>query len=330
MKRANYLLPKIAEIDNLRLAFWKASKGKRHSSAVLSYQENIDKNLLDLQSQILSGKVKVGDYRYFKIFEPKERQICASAFSEQVLHHALMNICHSYFEKSQIYHSCASRKGKGTYFAIEQAQNFTKKYTYFLKLDVRKFFDSIAHIPLKTQLERLFKEKIVLSIFTQIIDSYEASPYRGVPIGNLTSQYFANHYLSGLDHFIKEKLACKAYIRYMDDMVLWSDDKIFLKNAFHKIQSYLKEELLCELKPLILRKVALGVPFLGYLLLPSHTRLLQTSKKRFFKKYRKLHIDYHTFQMNENECQRKTLPLLAFVQKAKTKKMREKILELYD
>lgn len=187
MKRANNLLSQIEDIGNLRLAFWKAGKGKRHSGAVLVYQANLEINLRELQRQIRSGHVEVGDYRYFLVYEPKEREICASAFREQVLHHALMNVCHAHFDKKLIDDSYASRKGKGTYAALNRAKGYCKKHAWYLKMDVRKFFASIHHHALKAQLARLFKEERLLRIFYQIIDSYEASPGRGLPIGNLTS-----------------------------------------------------------------------------------------------------------------------------------------------
>lgn len=213
MKRANHLLEPISDPENLRLAFWKASKGKRYSSEVSEYGNGLEINLLRLRKQIMTAQVEVGDYRFFKVYEPKERQICASAFGEQVLHHAMMNVCHDYFERTQIFDSYASRKGKGTHAALERAKTFTRHSGWFLKLDVKKFFESVHHQVLKKQLERLFKDKQVLDIFCQIINSYEAHSERGLPIGNLTSQYFANHYLSGLDHFIKENLRIKKYVR---------------------------------------------------------------------------------------------------------------------
>lgn len=219
MKRLNDILPAIADPDNLRLAFWKARKGKSWSKPVQVYRSELDANLRLLREQILSGNVQVGRYHFFKIYDPKERQICAPSFGEQVLHHALMNVCHGRLEKVQVFDSYACRKGKGTYAALERAKYYTRRYKYFLKLDVKKFFDTIHHNALKAQLARLFRDEDVLNIFYRIIDSYEAHPGRGVPIGNLSSQYFANHYLSGLDHYIKEQLRIKAYVRYMDDMV---------------------------------------------------------------------------------------------------------------
>jgi retron-type reverse transcriptase len=325
MKRVGYLLESIADMDNLRLAVWKAGKGKRYSRQVIDYSNHLETNLLKLQSEILSGKVKVGNYRYFKVYEPKERQICASAFSEQVLHHALMNICHSYFESYQIYESYASRKGKGVYAALEKAQHFTQKHTFFLKLDVKKFFDSILHSVLKSQLAKRFKDQQLLQILYQIIDSYEAQPDRGVPIGNLTSQYFANHYLASLDHFIKDELRCKAYVRYMDDMIIWHDSKEFLKEIKEKINDYIENNLRCTLKPSLLNFTAQGLPFLGYRLFPTHTKLLHKSKIRFIRKINRAKADFERGEITESKYQQKILPLLSFIFKADTQSFRKSI-----
>jgi RNA-directed DNA polymerase len=125
MKRAGYLLESIADIDNLRLAYFKAKKGKSEKHSVHLFTNELDRNLLKLREQILSGKIEVGNYHYFTIYDPKERKICAAAFAERVLHHAIMNICHPYFERYQIYDSYASRIGKGTYAALERAAYYT-------------------------------------------------------------------------------------------------------------------------------------------------------------------------------------------------------------
>lgn len=249
MKRAGNLLLRVADPDNLRFAAWKAAKGKRHSREVLDWLQHLNDNILRLREQILRGQVDVGRYRYFKVFEPKERQICASAFGEQVLHHALMNVCHEHFERVQIFDSYASRPGKGTYAAIGRAKQYTRQYDWYLKLDMRKFFESVHHEVLVSQLAHLFKDAAVVGIFEQIICSYAASPGRGLPIGNLTSQYFANHYLVGLDRFVKEKLRIRAYARYMDDLVLWHPDKAVLRSAHAAVQGYVETELRCTLKP---------------------------------------------------------------------------------
>lgn len=181
MKKNNRLFERIADLDNLRLASWKAAKGKRCARAVLAYQQNLEANLLRLREQILNGQIEVGNYRYFKIYEPKERQICASAFPEQVLHHGVMNVCHHIFERAQIFDSYASRKGKGTIAAIGRAQRFTHKYGWFLKLDVRKFFESIHHDVVKGQLGRLFKEKACWSCFSKLLTAMKQAPTEVCP-----------------------------------------------------------------------------------------------------------------------------------------------------
>jgi len=326
MRRANNLLPDIEDIDNLRLAFWRASKGKRYSASVLDYQAKLEENLRLLKSAIEKGIVEVGDYRYFFVFEPKKREICASAFREQVLHHALMNRCHYYFERGQIFDSYASRRGKGTYAALDRAKQFNRQHIWYLKLDVRKFFASISHDILKSQLARLFKEQRLLFILYQIIDSYEASPGRGLPIGNLTSQYFANHYLSGLDHDIKEKLRFKAYVRYMDDMVLWSREKNELLNAQKAIEGYTNSQLRLSLKTMQLNRVKQGLPFLGYRLFPHHIRLLRKSKLRFIKKMQIIYTAKEMGHWEDAVCQRKALPLLAFIDHADSDALRKSVI----
>lgn len=325
-KKTGNLLASIADPDNLRLAFWKARKGKSYATEVETYRKNLEQNLFQLRHELLSGTVKVGYYRYFKIYDPKERQICASAFSEQVLHHALMNCCHATFERWQIWDSYASRKNKGTYAALEKAKLFTRSYAWFLKLDIRKFFESIAHEVLKGQLRSLFKDTAILGVFNSIIDSYEAHPKRGVPIGNLTSQYFANHYLCPLDHFIKEQLRIKAYVRYMDDMILWENDKEILHKAYRHIKAFVETQLLCELKPPQLNYTSRGLPFLGYKLFPYSVKLTQRSKQRFIKKMRYLDEAYQSGKWNEAICQRRVLPLLAFVKHADAKGIRSNII----
>lgn len=318
MKRVEKLIERVADPDNLRLAAWKAAKGKRYSREVLDYFSRIEHHVPTLRAQILSGEVTVGAYRYFKVYEPKEREICASAFSEQVLHHALMNICHVYFERAQIFDSYASRKDKGTYAALSRARKFSNCNTWFLKLDVQKFFATVHHAILKDQLARMFKDRVVSLIFSKIIDSYEAHPARGLPIGNLTSQYFANHYLTGLDHFIKEQLRVKSYVRYMDDMVLWHPDKFRLKSALEAIRDYIQNELCCLLKPEALNQCKNGLPFLGYHVFPHHTRLLQKSKQRLLRKMQTVDDNYHNGIWSESRCQRHALPLLAFARHADT------------
>jgi RNA-directed DNA polymerase len=326
MKRVGNLMAPIAEMENLRLAFWKARRGKNDKPAVISFRTNLNEELLILRQELLAGEVNVGKYHYFTINDPKERNICAADFSERVLHHALMNVCHPIFERVQIFDSYASRKGKGTYAALERAASYTAQYKWYLKLDVRKYFDSINHSILKKQLSRIFKDAHLLAIFNQIIDSYALVPNKGVPIGNLTSQYFANHYLAVADHYAKEQLKIPAYVRYMDDMVLWHNDKQVLLKIGKLFEQFIEKELDLELRPFCLNKSSKGLPFLSYLLCPSTIRLAQRSKKRFIRK-----MNYYNQQIakgiwSQKDYQKHVLPLIAFTEKANAKFFRKQVL----
>lgn len=325
MKRPGYLIEPIADMANLELAYHKAQRGKSAKAEVLAFGNNLRANLKRLQAQILSGEVEIGGYHYFTVYDPKERQICAAPFPQRVLHHALMNVCHPYFEQQQIFDSYASRPGKGTYAALERAGANNRRYTWFLKLDVRKYFDSIHHEVLRSQLCRLFKDPHLLRIFEHILDSYEVLPGRGVPIGNLTSQYFANHYLAPADHYARETLRVPAYVRYMDDMVLWHDDKAALLEAGHRFQDFIRERLQQELKPFCLNKNAAGLPFLGYLLYPDTTRLAHRSRCRYIHRIKTCQAALDAGVWTQKQFQNHTTPLTAFTEHADAKAFRQKV-----
>jgi retron-type reverse transcriptase len=218
MMRVGYLTDRIADLENLRLAFWKAKKKKAGSADVGAFAAGLDKNLLSLSNEISNGIVSVGEYSYFKVYDPKERLICAASFRERVLHHAIMNVCDPIFERFQIHDSYATRRGKGQFAALERVKSWIRSGEWFCKLDARKYFDSISHEILYKQLSDRFKDRRLLDIFKQIIDSYSVSPGRGVPIGNLTSQYFANFYLAHFDHFAKEGLKIRNYARHAEPL----------------------------------------------------------------------------------------------------------------
>ena len=175
MKRACHLMERICELDNLYFAYYKANKGKTFDAGAIDFRKNLSENITKLQHQLLSGNVSVGNYHYFTICDPKIRQICAADFSERVLHHALMNVCHPYFEKQLIFDTYATRINKGTYAALERARKAMKKYRYVVKMDVRKYFDSITHDVLMRKLKHIFKDKQLLDIFEQIINSYHTN-----------------------------------------------------------------------------------------------------------------------------------------------------------
>ena len=322
MKCQAKLIGKITEIDNLYLAFWKAKRGKARKPECVIYENNLEENTLLLREQIISGDLDIGNYHYFTIHDPKKRTICASSFPERVLHHAIMNVCHNVFEKHFIYHTYATRPNKGTHKAIIYAQKNVQKYKWFAKLDVRKYFDSINHDIVKSELNKLFKGQDLLTIFYKIIDSYCSTENNGLPIGNLTSQYFANYYLSSADHFVLEKLHTP-YLRYMDDMLLFGDNKQQLQYNLYKFEKFITEKLNLELKTFQISRTKNGVPFLGYRLFANHILLNKASKKRFRRKLFAYNKKLNANVWCEQEYQEHILPLLDFVKYASTYGLRK-------
>jgi retron-type reverse transcriptase len=324
MKRKGNLISEITSFDNLCLAWYKAQRGKAAKPEVLGFEKNLNENLNQLKHQLLSNALVVGDYQYFTIHDPKKRTICAAAFSERVLHHALMNICHPVFEKHLIHDTYATRLNKGTHAALNRAVFFLKKYPCFAKLDVRKYFDSIDHQILMLQLNRLFKDQNLTGVFRKIISSYQTANNKGLPIGNLTSQYFANHYLSGADHYALQYLKVPAFIRYMDDMLFFDNDRMVLKHKVEQFVEYLREKLKLEVKPIIFGHHQKGLPFLGYKLYRHTTKLNKRSKKRFVTKMRKYCFNVRSGIWAESTFQAHALPLLSFLDFADTLHFRKK------
>jgi RNA-directed DNA polymerase len=327
MKRKGNLIEDIASFDNLVFAHYRAKRGKSYKQEVLCFSENLMQNLEALQKGITSGSVKVGDYHYFTIYDPKERQICAASYPERVLHHALMGVCDPYFESYQITDSYATRKGKGTFKAVDRAWGFQKKFPFFLKLDVRKYFDSIDHGILLSLLGHRFKDAGLLAIFVRILDSYHTKPGKGLPIGNLTSQYFANYYLGLMDHWLKETHRVKAYVRYMDDFVIWHDDKAWLQSIAKEIIGFLETRLALTLKTCYVAKATNGLPFLGFRLFPCKKILSARSKKRYARKMPALSAALLRGDISQAQFQARATALNAFAEKAYSLKFMRNVLD---
>ena len=321
---------KIADAENLRLAFWKTARGKRGQADCRAFQERLEENLAALGAELLSGQVPVGDYHYFTIHDPKERTICAASFRERVLHHALMNVCEPVLERAAVFDSYACRKGKGRLLAVERAQRFARRYRWFLKMDIRKYFDSIDQETLRALLGRKFKDQVLLGIFDRILSSYQTMPGRGLPIGNLTSQHFANFYLAPLDRFLKEDLRREAYVRYMDDGVVWGESSHELSEVCERVRGFLAAELKVELKGnTAINRTAFGIDFLGYRLFPGVLRLARRSKLRFARKFRRYEAAYATGAWSELVLQQRMTALLAFVTPAESVAFRRHVFERF-
>ena len=290
-------------MKNLYLAFWKAQKSKTNKIAVKNFRRGLSENLKNLVADFLDNNVKMGKYSYFTIYDTKERTICAASFRERVIQHAVMNICDEVFEKYQIYDSYACRKGKGVDVCLKRTVYFCRKFKWYLKLDVHKYFDSIDHDILFRLLCRKFREPDLLKFFFDLIESYEIEKNKGIPIGNLLSQYFANMYLAVLDHELKERLRLKGYVRYMDDFICFADDKKTLKELYFWIENFLHKELSLELNKMQLNRCLNGIPFLSYRVYPYGLRLSLKAKHRYKTKIKEANMimdaDREIFKNND-------------------------------
>ncbi|MCA9950009.1 MAG: group II intron reverse transcriptase domain-containing protein [Anaerolineales bacterium] len=286
------MYPQLTSWTNLLLSFHKAAKGKRGHPNVAAFEYHLEENLLQLQRELLDKSYQPGAYVNFHIHDPKRRLISAAPFRDRVIHHALCNLIEPLFERSFISDSYANRIGKGTHRALDRCQQFTRRYRYVLQCDIRQFFPSIDHEILRVNLRRKVEDTDVLWLIDQILASgqkvhrheYEmvyfpgddllaALRLRGLPIGNLTSQFWANVYLDPFDHFIKRELRCKAYIRFVDDFLLFADDKRCLwewKAAVEKRLTRLRLKLHPHSHP---QPVTNGIPFLGFVQFPTQRRL---------------------------------------------------------
>ena len=263
MKRLKDLWAPLVSFENLWLAWCKARKGKRRSSQVGAFELGLESNLLALQQELQSGTYWPGCYRLFTIYERKERLIAAAPFRDRVVHHAVMNLIEPPLDCRFIFDSYACRRGKGTHAAVDRYQAWAPQYRYVLKLDIRRYFPSIDHRILKEKLRARIKDHQMLGLLDRIIDGSPESPANpgwfpgddlltplerrcGIPIGNLTSQFFANLYLDDFDHWVKEVLRAPAYLRYVDDMVLLDNDKRRLADWRDAIHERLAQERLLE------------------------------------------------------------------------------------
>jgi retron-type reverse transcriptase len=319
MKTYRHLYPKICDFENLYLAYCKARKGKRAKVSVASFERRQEEELLVLGSELKTKSYQPGEYHSFYIHEPKRRLISAAPFRDRVVHHALCRVIEPIWERRFIYDNYANRVGKGTHRALDRAQKYAQRYRYVLQCDIRQFFPSIDHAILKAELASKIADQDVLWLCDIILDSgrgvlseiydmvwfpgddpstssgqglFAALRPRGLPIGNLTSQFWANVYLNRFDHFVKRELGCRAYLRYVDDFLLFADDKAQLRNYRQAIIDALAEfRLVLHENRAQVYPTCTGIPFLGFRLYPDHRRLKYrrvVSYRRRFKHLVKL------------------------------------------
>ncbi len=290
MKRHGHLFDAVVSWDNLYSAANNAARGKTTKPAVARFLFHLETELLTLQAELQAGAWSPRSYHSFRIRDPKPRRISAADFRDRVVHHALMNVLDPLFERRQFAHSYACRRGRGTHAAVSHAQRLARRNPYFLKGDVDRYFETIDRELLKTLLRRMLKDRRLLAVLELIIDSPVAGtePGRGLPIGNLTSQYFANHFLGELDNFIQRRLRAYGYVRFMDDVLVFGLSKPELHRLKAEIRRYLGQVLRLRLKEKAswIAPVEEGIPFLGFRVFPGTIRLQSRRWRRTRRKIR--------------------------------------------
>jgi len=282
MKRHNNLYDEIISLDNLQIAYNKAKKGKSYQKTVRKIAKNIDVLLVKLHDKLAQGDYHTSKYKTKTIYEPKERLIYILPFyPDRIVHHAVMNVLEPIWDNLMYAHSYACRKGKGMHKGSSLCMVYTRKYKYVLKCDVSKFYPSINHNLLKRLIRRKIKDRRLLKLLDEIIDSAEGET--NVPIGNYLSQWFGNLYLNELDTFVKQTLKVKPYIRYCDDFVLFSNDKKELSLWAGQIESMLANKLKLKMSKCDVFPVSQGIDFLGYRHFPKkilcRKRTVKSSKR---------------------------------------------------
>jgi len=328
MQRIGYLYEQVYSFENLLRAFRKAKKGSNKSIEAKQWLFYLEKKMLELQKELETTTYKPGNFRYFKVYDPKERLISVAPFKDRVVHHAVVNILEPVYENIFIHDSYATRKYKGQHKAVFKAQKFMQNNNWFLKCDIEKFFESVSHDILLKIIENKIKDKKLIHLIEMIICNGGNNGI-GLPIGNLTSQFFANVYLNNFDHFIKENLRVRNYIRYMDDFVLFSNEKSQLKLWLREIKQYLAEELKLHLKSnaVYINSRLNGLSFLGTRIFPRTIRIKQENFKRYIRRMKKRKYEYRTNQITEDNFLMSMNSYFALMAQYNTYNLRKKIME---
>ena len=348
MKRHSNLYPQITDFENLLAAAKQAQRQKRYRDPVLVFNHHLERELLQLQQELQTKNYQPGGYKNFEIYEPKPRLISAAPYRDRVVHHALCNIIVPIFDRTFIATTYANRKGYGSHRALQQFVSYTRSSRYVLQCDIRKYFPSIDIAILKQFIRRKLKCQDTLWLIDTILDIPSVASLdidyfpddtlltplertRGLPIGNLTSQFFANVYLNGFDRYVKETLAVSKYLRYVDDFSLFSDDRDFLHHCREQIEAYLAT-LRLRIHPIKsqLTQTRYGASFVGFRVFPDRIRVrnhnLQTGRRRL----KRLQSAYASGRLSQSEIAQSLQSWNAHLAHGDTWRLRQQIFDDLD
>ncbi|MEY3172569.1 MAG: hypothetical protein RLZZ436_482 [Planctomycetota bacterium] len=320
-KTWRHLFPLVHDWPNLVRAWQRCRRRKRYSPGAAEFAFDWEPRLLQMQRDLEAGTWTPGDYEHFYISEPKPRKISAAPFADRVVHHALVNVLEPLYERRFVFDSYACRRGKGTHRAIQRAQYYLRRFDWSLKTDIVRFFPSVDHELLMARLERGIRDTRLLALIRRIVDSgvgvladeviYHPFPGddlfsrlrpTGLPIGNLTSQFFANVFLDPLDHYIRERLRVPGYVRYCDDLVLFGNSRAGMWEYRDAISEYLGQaRLRLHSNKTHVAPSKRGVNFLGLRVQPNQKRLLNSSIRRFTRRATRLQWQLQNRQIGMRE-----------------------------
>ena len=339
-KTYNNLYPDIYSFESLHAAYIRARRGKRDRREVQRFEQDLEGNLIQLQNELIWGMYQTGRYRQFVVNEPKERIVAALPFRDRILQHSLISVIEPLWDRRFIFDSYACPSGKGTHKGADRAEAMLRKvkreygHAYVLKADISKFFYSIDHGVMKSLVRRRIRCRRTLKLIDGIIESTATpgDPHPvGLPIGNLTSQLFANVYLNELDEFVKHVLREKNYLRYMDDFLVVHHDKAHLHRIRDTIESFLWERLRLRTNAKtqvfpVGQERGRAVDFLGYRIWTTHRRLRKSSIARIGKTLRRLKRQYADGSVSLERIRQSIASWVAHASHAETYGLRKRVL----
>ncbi len=302
----------LIKVGNLFQVWEEFKKGKRNKGDVQIFERNLEDNLFGLHEDLADKTYRHRSYDGFWVNDPKRRHIHKAEVRDRIVHHLLYKYLYALFNKTFIYDSYSCRINKGTHRAVKRLEEYarivSKNYTqdcWALKLDVKQFFANVDHEVLMDLVIKKIKDKDILQLISEVINSFSSDSsrqartiYKGIPLGNLTSQIFANLYLNELDQFIKHDLKIKYYIRYADDFIIFNTEKLQLKPSLIAIGNFLQNELKLQLHPkkIIFTKLTRGIDFCGYVVLPHYILPRTRTKRRILKKVMSGNVENQALQ----------------------------------
>lgn len=332
MKISHGLYEKFTSLEHLFQAWNEFKKGKRKKRDVGIFEVNLEDNLFTLQEQLRTKTYRHASYKAFNIYDPKFRHIHKANVVDRIVHHAIVSVIEPTFDKTFIYDAYSCRINKGTHRAVSRLFTFVRKvslnYTnrcFALKLDIKKFFENVDHEILLACIRKKVEDEDVLWLIEHILKSF--SKEKGIPIGNLTSQIFANVYLNELDQFVKHELKIKYYLRYADDFLILSEKRIFLEELIPKINIFLETKLALSLheNKIVIRKYTQGIDFLGYIVLPHYILPRTKTKQRIFKKLKAKVEEFRNGKISATSLCQTVQSYLGYLTHANTYRLRQEI-----